>query len=101
MQKLITAAEVAAALGVTVEKFYRCHTELREQHNFPKPVPGFGRLWDPKAIENWLASLRGEAVSIGGITERQQALQADRQEAVVLDWQAELDARAARMGGVG
>lgn len=94
-EPLLTFQDLAQRLGVSVQRLYRQHRELREQHGFPPPVAGMGRLWDPRAIENWLASQRGEAVPIGTLLPPEPP----ELEAVVIDWKTELDRRAAAMGG--
>lgn len=53
MRDLLTYPEVAAALKVTREWFYRNHRRLVRQHGFPAPMPGMGNRWDPRAIELW------------------------------------------------
>jgi hypothetical protein len=89
---LITFAQVAERLGVPLERLYRVHRTLREEHGFPRHVPGLSRLWDPQAIDAWLARQRGESISVGGTAEREAGQQLD-------DWAAVLDQRAAAMGG--
>lgn len=94
-EPLLTFPEVAERLGVPLNSLYRNHRVLREEHGFPAPVPGLGRRWDPQAIENWLATQRGEPVPIG------QLLPPDTTTAEVFDWQQELDRRALEMGRAG
>lgn len=85
----LDVAGAARALGRTPAWFRRHRAELERQHGFPKPLPGLGLRWDPKAIELWKdrfipPELRGEPVLSISIND---------------NWQAELDSRAAALAG--
>jgi predicted DNA-binding transcriptional regulator AlpA len=53
MRTLVTAAQVAKALGYTYGWFASHRARLEAEHNFPRPVDGCGLRWDPRAIEAW------------------------------------------------
>lgn len=55
-RRLLRAREVAAVLGRSVD-WWRKNRRALEEAGFPRPVPGIG-LWDPAAIEAWLALFR-------------------------------------------
>jgi predicted DNA-binding transcriptional regulator AlpA len=54
MRVLMTAPQVAAALGYRHGWFLRNRARLEAEHGFPGPVDGCGLRWDPAAIEDWL-----------------------------------------------
>ena len=54
---LITLADIAEQLGVSLQTFYRNMSSLRAC-GFPRPVPGCGRRYDPQAVADWLARQR-------------------------------------------
>ena len=58
--RLLTSAQVAEALGISLPHFYRVAPQLRADRAFPRPV--LGRLYDPGAIADWLARQRIEAL---------------------------------------
>ncbi len=50
-----TRTMVQLLLGQTMQWWYRHGRQLREEHGFPKPLPGFGRRkWDPRHVDAWL-----------------------------------------------
>lgn len=63
IRKLLNAREVCAQLfGWEISTFYKKRVEL-EHAGFPRPVAGT-RLYDPVAIEEWLALQRGKEVQL-------------------------------------
>lgn len=58
MRALLTAPQVAGALGYRYAWFLRNRATLEAQHGFPRPVDGCGLRWDPAAIEDWLDARR-------------------------------------------
>lgn len=58
MRALLTAPQVAAALGYRHAWFLRNRARLEAEHGFPRPVDGCGMRWDPAAIEDWLDARR-------------------------------------------
>lgn len=58
MRQLLTAPQVAAALGYRHAWFVRNRARLEAGHGFPTPVDGCGLRWDPAAIEDWLNARR-------------------------------------------
>lgn len=90
MNKPITLREVADRLGRSLEWMYRNVAKLRRDQRFPSPVPGLGGLYDPLAIDDWLAYWRTQqpaAVAAGAPA----AGDANGEP----DWAAIMDARAA------
>ena len=53
MRSLLTAAQVADRLQITVRAFWARRRSLEAEHGFPAPVPGIGQRWDPAAIQAW------------------------------------------------
>lgn len=58
MRDLLTAPQVAAALGYRPAWFYRNRARLEAEHGFPRAVDGCGLRWDPAAIGDWLDARR-------------------------------------------
>lgn len=58
LRQLLTAPQVAAALGYRYGWFIRHRARLEADHSFPAPVDGLGLRWDPAAIEDWLDARR-------------------------------------------
>jgi predicted DNA-binding transcriptional regulator AlpA len=54
MRHLLTAPQVAAALGYKLSWFHRHRASLVAERAFPAPIAGCGMRWDPRAIESWL-----------------------------------------------
>lgn len=57
----MTLNEVAEKVFRTApDWFYRNRRRLEDEHGFPRPLPGRGKpmLYDPLAIEAWLAARR-------------------------------------------
>lgn len=59
--RLLTVAQVAARLGIATETLYRTIRRLRDDHGFPRPLPGLSHRYDPLAIDAWIARWRAEA----------------------------------------
>lgn len=59
--KPLTLSEVAARFGKSYDWMQRNAKKLRATHGFPAPIPGFGQVYDPLAIEQWLARQRDPA----------------------------------------
>jgi hypothetical protein len=53
------AAQVAQRLGITPAAFAQRRRRLEAKHDFPAPVPGLCRRWNPAAIEAWLGRQAG------------------------------------------
>ena len=90
-RRLYTTSDVALALNIPLNRLYRTIRVLRTQHGFPQPVPGLGSLYDPLAIDAWLARQRAASLPPGAA---QPAAEPDG----IDGWQAELDRRAALLG---
>jgi predicted DNA-binding transcriptional regulator AlpA len=58
MRQLLTAPQVATALGYKHKWFARNRKRLEADHGFPAAVDGCGLRWDPAAIEDWLDARR-------------------------------------------
>ena len=99
--QLMTAAEVAACLRISLGRFYLRRAQLGRDHGFPAPVPGIGLRWRPEAITRWLDRMEVESCSPGMVIERQAAAVNDSQEVLITEAQAEMDRRAAGMRRVG
>ncbi|HEV7283448.1 MAG TPA: hypothetical protein VGN75_01235 [Kaistia sp.] len=52
--RLLTTAQVADKLGLTVERWYRKRKEL-EAAGFPRPKAPFGNRWSEPAVDAWIA----------------------------------------------
>ena len=79
-----TAADVAKALGIARETFYRVAPELRTAHGFPTPLPGL-RVYDRQAVLDWLARQRTPAAEAAAmprdiLAERARAMGADTEQ---------------------
>jgi predicted DNA-binding transcriptional regulator AlpA len=49
------AAEIAEALGITPDTFYRRRRALEETDGMPQPICSIGRLaWDRASMQAWL-----------------------------------------------
>ena len=83
---LLTAAQVADYLGITLARFRRARRALRAA-GFPEPLPGLGNLWSPTQIDAWLDH--------PAPTPRPEP--ADVPAAAITNWQAELDRRSSRI----
>lgn len=59
---------------------------LKREHGFPGCIPGLGKVYDPVAVDEWLARQRGVVA----------APRASAEEPLI-DWSALLDLRAAAM----
>ena len=81
----IPLAGVALRLGRSLKWVHRNIRTLRDRHGFPKPLPGVG-LYDPAAIDAWMARQRGAAPVVSGVV---------TMETQPVDYAALLDARAA------
>ena len=93
--RLLTAAEVAHALGVTLPAFWHALPDLRAEKGFPMPV--LPRRYDPDAITAWLARQRTEAAPFPAASPP--PAEPRRPPAEDIDgWQAELDRRLAGLG---
>jgi predicted DNA-binding transcriptional regulator AlpA len=66
MRHLLTAPQVAAALGYRHAWFLRHRARLEADHGFPAPVDGCGMRWDPAAIEDWLDARRQATRQVAG-----------------------------------
>ena len=86
----IPLSGVAEELGRSLGWLHRHIRELREKHGFPRPLQGIG-LYDPLAIDAWIARQRAEAAP--------QSPAADGPAAD--DWGAILDRRAKQIGAKG
>lgn len=82
-----TPAEVAAALGRSLDWYYRNITRLRAA-GFPAPLP-IVRRYDPAAVRRWIAAAAGAPPAAGEISPA-----TDDAEA----WAAQLDRNAAALG---
>lgn len=50
----LTSAQVAEALGRSLDWFYRNRPTLERGHGFPMPLPMPGHpRWDARAVEDW------------------------------------------------
>ncbi len=85
---VLTTAEVAARLGMSVPTFHRRQAALKREHGFPGPVPGLGHRYDPEAIRAWLARKRQPDTPA--------PVQAEN---TANDWSTVLAERAARLAG--
>lgn len=83
--KPVSLPQVAERMGKKYAWMQRHAVRLQRDHNFPRPIPGFGHVWDPVAIEEWL------------IAQRRPQPTADSPAPVDEEpnWDAVLDARAA------
>jgi predicted DNA-binding transcriptional regulator AlpA len=66
MRQLLTAPEVAAALGYRYGWFMKHRARLEGEHAFPPPVDGLGLRWDPAAIGDWLDARRAASRAAAG-----------------------------------
>lgn len=66
MRQLLTAPQVARALGYRHAWFLRHRARLEAEHGFPGPVDGCGLRWDPAAIEDWLDARRQATRQVAG-----------------------------------
>lgn len=82
--RLMTAQDVADLFHQPLDWFRRNVARLRRDHGFPAPIRGFRGLYDPRAIDTWLAAQRGERPSRAAVEEA----------APARDWDALLDQRA-------
>lgn len=55
-RELMDTRAIAKALGVKLHQLYK-KRQVLSAHGFPDPVPGFGKKWDPAAIDRWLDCL--------------------------------------------
>jgi predicted DNA-binding transcriptional regulator AlpA len=64
---LLSCAEVAARLNMSLDWFYRNHARLSATRGFPTSVLG-GRdaRWDPIAIDRWLDAQMDATVTVTG-----------------------------------
>lgn len=85
----LTLAQVADRMGKSLGWMHRHVRKLRDDLDFPRPIPGFG-TYDPLAIDEWLARHRPGAVAAG-------AIGPDGRELTDDDWGRILDQRAAAM----
>lgn len=101
MRQLLTAADIAARLGVAPEWLRRRLGRLyRAGLPRPLPLPGVKR-WDPAALDLWLD--RFLAPSAGGTPSRpavlhQPANDVGEEDPEAARWAAILDRRAAALG---
>lgn len=99
--RLLTAAQLAEALGLPLETFYAQVPRLRRERGFPRPV--FGRHYDSEAIAGWFARQRLEAApfppATPGIAPGVQG--AAESPDNITAWQAELDRRVASLARAG
>ena len=58
----LSTAEVAAHLGISLNRFYRSRRGLRAT-GFPEALPSLPGRYDPLAIEGWIAGFRGTALA--------------------------------------
>ncbi|CAB4166600.1 hypothetical protein UFOVP843_39 [uncultured Caudovirales phage] len=88
---------LAEQMGRTVNWMRNNMGRLRRDHNFPAPIPGFGKRWDPAAIEVWLATHRpAPPTAAGDFSGMSLPSDAPLTDA---EFTARLDARAEMMGG--
>lgn len=85
--RLLTAQDVADLFRQPLDWFKRNVARLRRDHGFPAAIPGFRGLYDPAAIDAWLAAQRG----VRPAPEAVEGAPAAR------DWDALLDRRALDM----
>lgn len=83
----IKLAKVADMIGRSLPWIYRNIRTLQADHGFPKPLPVI-RLYDPLAIEQWVAKQRGEVSPAAAVSGQPP-----------IDWAAVLDERAAGLAG--
>ena len=82
----LTSKQVAEAIGLTVNTFYRRKTHLLEKEGMPPPLPGSGQpKWDPAAIRLWLHERGGAAELERARRERDQAIDLEAAEARLLE----------------
>lgn len=86
----LTLAQVAKRFGKSRIWMYRHMRDLAANHGFPPPIPGFGRVWDPRAIEAWLEAQRAPKPPIAAAPDAAAV-------APELDWAEILDQRAAAL----
>ncbi|BAI73193.1 hypothetical protein AZL_025550 [Azospirillum sp. B510] len=53
MAHLIRTPEVAAKLGLSVERFYRARKDL-DRNGFPSPCAPFSNRWSAAAVDAWI-----------------------------------------------
>lgn len=89
--KPLTLPELAERMGKPLGWMRQNLARVRRERGFPDPIPGFGYVWDPAAVDAWLARQRAPApVSAPGGTD----LTDD-------EWSDRLDQRALAMASVG
>ena len=74
----LTAKEVAAALGVSLDHFRHRRAAL-EALGFPRSLPGFAARWSRTQVAGWIASSgqsRAEDVEPGYVAETRSYLEA-------------------------
>lgn len=95
MRDALTLDQVAARFQVSKDWWFRHWRNLRKEHGFPSPMPGFKTLrWDPRAIELW----QDDQLRAAGILPPAPAAAPAEPEGGVLgdaNWPEILDRRAA------
>lgn len=64
MAKPISLAQVATRFGKSAGWLRKHVRRLESEHGFPRPIAGFGNIYDPRAIEAWLARQRAPETPI-------------------------------------